>query len=509
MGMENSRMKFKQRIVPIHEDASPVDFEYGTTIGPQDSVDLLQSPMGSDEFTPNLAVIQELEEIRHMIELKSRDLSQQEAILTQSIDRFHFDQVRTMTALKEKAEELLGHSVELMERRFEKGALKINNLLEKVDKRVKDLGDIERSIAIVRSRAADVPPLPDENTNPDSIDDFALKLIAPRRVSRPPIERQFAYALFSLIFGTRQRTDSRNQCLLIIIEYLIEGVDSLFNHRFVSMVDNTTTDAPLVESRFDKAKRGVVVKRLGLGETRRSAIEISVPSVDPPIKFDPELYLDDARVRNEYNDAISRNAKTSIGQTCLVSALIDSGTASLLRQSISQQRASPHDDIHLESVLIRVLVSSAKDVGDNLRPLCARNLVEKSILVGTDFHRVLKVIVFVLDRLGSSLNEPTASQLVLILDNLISTGTSRGFFAQLLNWKQGICWMIQFVSRIDLSESEHSVAFNILNLLDKVPTVDEIIHPFRDSLLNTLQGINISDKGATRIKMLLKLNSYS
>ena len=67
-------MKVRHRMVPIHEDQSPVDFEYGTTLGPLDSIDLLQSPAGSDELTPNLAVIQELEEIRNLIELYLRYL---------------------------------------------------------------------------------------------------------------------------------------------------------------------------------------------------------------------------------------------------------------------------------------------------------------------------------------------------------------------------------------------------------------------------------------------------
>ena len=501
-------MKVKHKIVSIHEDASPVDFEYATTIGPQDSIDLLQSPSGSDDLTPNLAVIQELEEIRNMIELKSRDLSKQEAILSQSLDRFHFDQVRALDAIKLKSDDWLQQAVELLERRFEKGALRVNKLLEKLDKRVKDLQNINEGIKVAGSRSADVPPLPDENSSLNPLEEMAVKLLIRRRVYRPPLERQFAYAFFSIILNPTLPELTRSQLLSIILEYLIGGVDALLNVRFMSIVEGFPSEAPLVESRFDRAKRGLVVKRLGLGESRSAPIDISLSSIEPPVKFDPELYLGD--IRSAYNEAMSKTPKTLAVSTCFVSSLIDSGVAGLLRLSLGQQsKANSMEGVPLQYILVRVLLSSVKDVGDALRPLCIKAVMENSILSIHDFMSVVKVFVYIVDRLGGSLSESVASQMSLVLNNLIGIGISRSLTGLFLDWKQGIWWMIHFVSRTDLTDPENTVAMNIITLMEVIPSVSELIHPWRDSLLNMLDGINASDKCVVRIKMLLKLNSYS
>jgi hypothetical protein len=297
----------------------------------------------------------------------------------------------------------------------------------------------------------------------------------------------------------------RSQLFSIILEYLIGGVDALLNVRFMLIVEGFSSEAPLVESRFDRAKRGLVVKRLGLGEARSATIDISLSSIEPPIKFDPELYLGD--IRSAYNEAMSTTPKTLAVSTCFVSSLIDSGVAGLLRLSLGQQ--SKANSIPLQYILVRVLFSSVKDVGDALRPLCIKAVMENSILSIHDFMSVVKVFVYIVDRLGGSLNESVASQMSLVLNNLIGIGISRSLIGLFLDWKQGIWWMIHFISRRDLTDPENTVAMNIITLMEVIPSVTELIHPWRDSLLNILHGINASDKCVVRIKMLLKLNSYS
>jgi len=97
-----------------------------------ESIDLLESPSFESEITPNLAVIQELEEIRDMIECKSRDLYKQEAFLNQSMDQLKFTHAQTVAEIRNHYEGLLEEASVKIEKRLAEKVKRASALLERV-----------------------------------------------------------------------------------------------------------------------------------------------------------------------------------------------------------------------------------------------------------------------------------------------------------------------------------------------------------------------------------------
>lgn len=504
--MKNSEMKSRHRIGPINEDASPVDFEYETTIGPQDSIDLLQSPSGSDELTPNLAVIQELEEIRHIIELKSRDLSTQEAILSQSLDRLQIDQRNALEWIKLKHDDLVKDSTALIERRFEKGALRVNNLLEKLNERLEEFQSIQKNRRVVFGDSADVPPFPDSRTTSEHAINCITSILDPERIHRPPSERLFAFGLFSLISNPQCVPEDRRVYFALILEYLVEGVDSILNAHFMSIMDDSKVEVSSVtENRFEKAKRGLVVRRLGLAEARGTRVEISLVNHQLPLKFNAEEYLDDSQLGTTMKENFLKNsASNTMGTTSFVGSFIDPSVTKIIKNSVRHSGV-----VGVVPLLIKILVSNAKDVGDALRPLCAQAALESAKVVAKEWMTLLKIVVFIFDRLGTALTDSIASQLSIILENLKIVGRSRTLSMEMEGWKQGICLVIHFISSPTQTDAQNRVSLSLLPILENVPSICDLLQPWRESLLYILQSTDSCDDAHIRAKSLLKFDSYS
>ena len=494
-------------MVPIHEDQSPVDFEYGTTLGPLDSIDLLQSPAGSDELTPNLAVIQELEEIRNLIELKSRDLSKQEALLSQSLDQLHIHHARGIDYLKGQCDEWTKECISLVERRFEKSTLRINKLLGKLDDRIKDFQIQKLKHRLVQECSADVPPLPDVTKSPGNSNLQLFRVLSPGRFSRSPLERQFAFAILNLLMSPRMPSENRGILVSMVFEYFAYGVDASLNHRFLSTIRESTNSVP--ESRFDRAKKGVVVKRLGLGETRNAFIDISMANVTLPQKFEVKHYLEDTDVRKAYEDALTKYPTSSLVPSSFFSFCLDSCVSSILKHLLRASRDTDPNSAAINLILVRALLSNIKDVDDNIRPLCHREFIDRNVLNSSVWLELLKVVVFIVDRIGPSMSDALASQFNLILENMKYIAHSRSLFSKFMEWKHGICWLMHYISKPDQTEPQNSVSTDFIMLLEELPNVSEIIQPWRDTFINIMQATSPSDKAHTRIKLLLRLTSYS
>ena len=495
-------MKVRHRIGPIHEDASPVDFEYETTIGPQDSIDLLQSPSGSDELTPNLAVIQELEEIRHIIELKSRDLSTQEAILSQSLDRLHIDHRKSLDCIRLKYDELVRDSTAVLERRFEKGALRVSNLLEKLNKRMEEFQTVQNSRRVVVGAVADTPPLPQKETRSRALVNNVQSVLDPRRIHRPPSERLFAFGLFSLLSSPHSHPEELRVYFSLILEYLIEGVDSILNAHFMSIMDDLKVEIPLLAAnRFEKAKRGVVVKRLGLAESRGTRIEISLVNSHLPLKFNADEYMEELGIVMKEN-LMRNSAMNTLGPVSLVGSFLDQSVTKVIRNSIPIV-------CEVEPLLIKVLVSSVKDIGDSLRQLCTRSDLEDSKVDAHEWMKILKIVVFIYDRLGGALTDSIASQLTAILEHLRIVGRSRDLSITIEAWKQGVCLVIDFISNPNQTDAQNRVCLSFVPILEEVPSISQLLQPWRDSLLDIVQSTDSLDPSHMRAKMLLKFDSYS
>lgn len=264
---------------------------------PRLSVDLVGSdysyspPMRQIERVQpgELAVIEELESIRSMIESKSKDLHRKEASLSRSITNWNSEVFEAQRLIEELAENLTISGEARVKEQFTSCENRLNKLVEKVSGSMRSLIEIKsRSL----SGTADVPPLPNK-PQVEILDHRVLEFIS---YSPSSISRQVSGATV-LLLSQRNLSEPQQRFAL---NYVFNAVFKMISGRFDRLVrQSLESDLSLqpieMASKFSAMKQSVLKKRLGIPTLENCAQPVSIviheefTGSEDPIDIEAEL----------------------------------------------------------------------------------------------------------------------------------------------------------------------------------------------------------------------------
>jgi hypothetical protein len=342
-------MASRSRIpIPILvDDVSPRAFS--DDFHPRISVDLAGSDilresediLRSHVSVPDLAVLEELESIRGMIENKSRDLHRKELTLSKSINKWNSEIIEAQRLIEELAENLSATGETKLQDAFSKCEKKLTKMCQKLDGEIKK-HEARRSICLKGS--ADVPPLPGE-ANSLNLNERILDIIS---FSPTSVSRLVACSTLILL---QEPTPSNSQ-IRFCVNNLFHAITSFIAGRFDRLLRLSIESEPQfhsedVSSKFSAVKQTILKKRLGLPTTEISQ-KLSIV------------------VREDYS---------GIESTIDVQAELDDDLRLILMRSIPEETPS-------SSPMVRLFTDPCVQcaVGKNLRTKSSRGTIETKIL---------------------------------------------------------------------------------------------------------------------------------
>jgi hypothetical protein len=492
------------------DDLSPktISHDFGTRM----SIDLASHSGEAFSFdigppavpVPDLAVLEELESIRGLIERKSRDLKSREHSLSRSISTWNSEIATAQQLIEELANNLVAAGEKSMEEAFSKRTKKLQKLLDAVRSETKLYKQL--TCRQVRNAAADAPPVP-QIQGIESISACVLEYMSespsstPRKVSAatvlllrcPPLAfKHFGFAVNVLFDALR--------------EFGLCKFDALMISSVASDIQPTSDEA---RSKFASVKQSILKKRLGVGSNSATSERIQLvlhcesSGSDKPVDIHQEVEGDLLDTWAEVYETIKGSAL--VYRSPLVKLFSDQ----TVQQAVCCRLRQRSENASIKGLLIEILLTygiSDKGILDALQSVKkllphlytthgTRCVVSVFVLLLYMLHRFIEdarpvdVTNAVCDIIGAMLNSRQLSSVVSQF---------------LLEWPQG-CW---FAIRFLLTHN-HTTPLNeriiecLCQILDSTGDLS-CIAPWHAIMLDRLNRNLINPSVIGSIKSLLK-----
>ena len=324
------------------------------------SIDLARRSMDSFSFEvdppsvppADLAVLEELESIRGLIERKSRDLKHREHSLSRSISTWNSEIATAQHLIEELANNLVVAGEKSMEAAFSKQNKKLQKLLDAVRHETKMFNELSRRRVL--SLEADVPPVP-RIKGGDSLSDYIMHYISE---SPSSTGRQVSAATILLLhespLGENKGSFVENMLFSALREFVLFKFDALMISSVISDMQPTPDET---RSKFASAKQSILKKRLGVGSNSTTGDRINLvlhseySASDKPIDIHQEIDGELNEVWTEVYDRIKGSAL--VYRSPLVKLLADQ----TVQQVVCVRMRQRLGDKSLKGQMIQVLMS--------------------------------------------------------------------------------------------------------------------------------------------------------
>ena len=434
-----------------------------------DSVDLASSG--------GVHVIEEIEEIRELIEEKSRDISLRESVLFKSVSQAH-------RLVEQLAANLQANAEKAVEERFERQAETLNRLIEKIDRKLKIQDQFVRKwSSSVKQKLADVPP----PSQPPVMD----RLLAEMNSASGRV----VAATYMCVVGQTGGLSSEAQrfATTALLDWSFQILLQFFHQEFIRIparMDLATTETC---SKFALLKRTVLLKRLGVNEASdRGRMEVVLEA---------DFLGSDSLIEMEFADDQLRElwvkgykVSSSVVTTPPLQIFADPQVQSSLALSLGGRVK------HWRGKIAQVLIAPLNDPES---VLLAVRVIRKHLRETSDLPTLATVLflVLTLDR-RRLITEVVGRELGSLLKEL----ANNTLINKLINWKQGIWFMLDFLLQFQGTPATLPSVLGMALILEKVTEIDKsCLQIWKPFLLNSIQQGCIDEQVLGPIKSLIRL----
>jgi hypothetical protein len=493
---------------PVIEDPSPQS-TFRESIGNL-SIDFGRASFGSlhdelgleNEIVPNLAVIEELESIRGMIEMKSKDLHKREASLSRSVSKWNSDIVTAQGLVEELAVNLIDVGEKRLNESFEGYVLKLKKLISQLNDRIKK-HDLIAKKAVKSTRGfSDTPPIPVSENACSPILASVLGWISenPNSVSR-------RVACSSVLICASSSVVSPEESKFVVNSVysgLLSLVRAKIHLTFMQSIDSGLVSAlvPSETSRFSQAKRILIKKQLGLPEAPTSSVEILLASdsigedrlIDVNAELDEHLqkiWIDAAKVKSppRNTDHIIRLWSDPAAQAHVLQAIKQKASRRGIRYSLIQ--------ICLGSSDARTLSDSFKELKRIVNDYPKRFI---PLLDGIVHCLVFVSQKCVEDDKGKALLEETRA----FVSQLLANNTLGEHLATVLSNSHQLLWFLFRNTFFPANRGDLSTSTEMYMLLLEKADDPSSLSPWRDRAIEAIHQKLVPDNAMSTLKNLVK-----
>lgn len=469
------------------------------------SIDFARSSFGSthddldveNEAVPNLAVIEELESIRGMIETKSKDLQMREASLSRSVSKWNSEIVTAQGLVEALAGNLLDVGEKRLTDLFESYVARLKRLISQLNDRLKKQESFAQKLNRPRGHA-DVPPLPLSEVSCSPILASILAWISENPSS---LHRRVACASVLICGG---RSVSEKECKFVtncIYNALLSVVRSKLHSSFIQAIDSgliCVSDSNEV-TKFTKAKRSILKKQLGLPEGTSCSLEVYISGestgdsklVDVCAELDDHLKQEWESAKASFlfqnRDHLIRVWSDPSAQSCVLASLRLKSTRKGLKYSIVQMLLGPVEE---------------RSMADSIREL-SRVLNESPKKYLPLLDGLLSCLVYVLH---TALQDSKAiiDQYKSFFDQLYANKVVADHFGRILSKNPQLLWFLfqkVFIpDRISLPLCLLEIFKSILEKADDL----EPLRAWKSKAVDAIQNKRVAEDTVPFLKTLLK-----
>jgi hypothetical protein len=499
------KKKLKLPVPVVEEPSPPSTFRESLDRFP---IDLASSSLDAfhgefdieNEMVPNLAVIEELESIRGMIENKSKDLQVRESSLSRSITKWNSEIVTAQGLVEELSANLVEVGEKRLKETFETYVVKLKALIVKLNERMAKSDAMRQKQQRFRGKS-DVPPLPEIESGCTPILASVLAWISDNPQST---SRRVACASVLLVTSKSLSKGESKFVVNSIYNGLISHVRSKIHTTFLKSVDSEeisrTNHVP--SSKFSQAKTTILKRQLGVLEGSTStAIEIIVSDtslgenrlVDVYAELDEHLKplweIGKAAFATHVRESFIRLWSDPSSQAGLVAALRLKSAGKGVRYSLIQLMMSTIDQ---------------RSVSESLREL-TRILNESPKKFVPMLDGILSSLVFCLYKCSElDAQSCVTEEISHFVKVIVSTKCVHDHIGRLLSNSHQLLWFIFrrafFPESKPLSPSIIDAYFSLINCADSLASLS----PWKDSVIDAIQQRALGDKGVSLLKNLVK-----
>jgi hypothetical protein len=491
------RGRHSRHIAAPEFDFSPVSLYHEAMLGSFDAPSVhLESPSGS-ELGPNLAVIEELEEIRDMIESKSRDLLQKEMQLNQSMDQIHFERSAIIEAVKQECEHMLVSGEARLEKSFKLGTKKLDKLLSRVESRITYLQQLDSRLVVSDRTSASTPPPPQLDGGIDPTDIFDILASGGIPTVRSQLVAGIILLLFARTFGSTEERFFVNTSIACMKSVIMQHFHDLFEVSVHRDVGTAKCDS-LEESKFQRAQRGVLLRRLNVDDALFSQpVEIHVHASTLENERDVKV-----NIRNEMSKSKRLAGLWQISPEDVDGDMLSPWVAFEPASDAKKVSSSLMDRIHSRGFNFR-LVSLMYSVSDNEIQALTKTLAGDRVTV-RDRFLVFQVGLYLLEWKSREPKARITTLTVVRMMETTCTKTSQDYEALLgliSQWKQGLWFMMKECVMHEGQSIEGTLFF--FRILESVNPRD-LITAWAPTIILRIEKRLIFDKLVPRIKALIQ-----
>jgi hypothetical protein len=450
---------------------------------------------------PDLAVLEELESIRSMIERKSRDLRDKEVSLSRSITSWNTEVVEAQHLIETLATNLVEAGEKRIEEIFNTRAKKLKKLMDAVRK---DLNAYQ--LACSRNppgSIADVPPLPG-TVNPDSVSDRIFNFLSHDPSSST---RQLAAVTLMLLSIRSPTVNETRYATIVLFDRAVEYVYAKFHYLMIQSLnsDFQTQDS---RSKFSSVRQSILRKRLGVTSSteERFTLEVEDKCIGDDKQVDVVgVFDDDVKDLLPPEDQLINSSMKS-SHTPVIRLFTDLS----LQQSICLALRRRSKNRSVKNRLVELVLfgwSTERVLIDNLKAIQMALDSE----TGQDANTIQKSLVILVFLLNRSVEDSWTDESCLILreliDRVIQSSGSRG--ARFLSdWIQATWFALKTLITPVERMPRKMVLDSCLNLLNSAASLKGLV-PWSDALLNILEKNQISSDLVGPLKSVMRRISES
>ena len=501
--------KRNQPPILLVDDASPHGFSEDAMS--RFSVDLARTSFGSVsavddglEVSPDLAVLEELESIRTMIERKSKDLTVRERSLSKSISNWNSEVSIARELVEELAENLFRNGQKELEELVDSQSKRVKKMLQSVESRLKGYERIASKFP--SAQQADVPPLPHSN---DAVrrtvdSDMILSLaVSDARCTPKQVAAVCLLIVSHPTFSDAQEAFVLTGLLTTCEDYIRGHFDSVFSREFNWLKHK---DAQLVDSRFESSRKSILRRRLGVFESAKEesiSVTIQEDSMGSASLVDVHAELDGdyLSVWTEATKGFENDYPLPMNGSKLAILTDPAIQFFVCRQLKSKLRKRSY-----QSRLVDLLLLGA---GDRAHIEAMTAIVRQ---VRTDANELAKqakqLVVILLFLLHRSIEEAKSQEIMTAIHDCVTEiMTSRSlqpFIREAVGeWAQGQWFMMSCLFKLNKSDTSTPAHMTLLSLLEAPESLISLA-PWKDGLLEKIGKSDFPADVLAKIKPLAK-----
>lgn len=487
------------RILPDF-DYSPLSVHREQVLGSfEDSAD---PTLVADELAPNLAVIEELEEIRDMIESKSRDLFQKEILLSQSMDQMQLHKLELMETVEYESSKMLAVAEARLDAKFGSGVKKLEQLISRIEARITHLREVQARVEIEDRVCASTPPIPGELDTTHSVD--ILDIFSS---NVPSIRTQLVASCIYLVLGQSIGISGERFFLRSALNYVRDAIDSRFQELFeTSLRVDIGENEKENDSKFQQAQRGVLLRRINVSQSLCSQpIEIHIhqrfgnqegPGGKISLKYETRKHQ---RMSTLWTDLTARvdNDLKEISLMNPLNPLHESQETQIVHAAINTRFTSRGFMFRIASIVFN------HTVNDNDIQALSKSLNSDTISA-TDRFVAFQVGMFLLEWLRDQNNAKVSETVIIrMMENALNQNSKdyEALVQLVSNWKQGLWNMLRVCVCLQTAPSDERMFY--MRILDSMYPRD-LIAAWAPTIIARIEKGLIHEKLVGRVKTLIQ-----